>query len=97
VSALLLVSCVVLFVVPLFFVAHSVYKDGVIGRASLLAISFTSAGILMEAALGTAFYVPSIFVILITAFAVFTVWHLARFHIRVLKKQSWSNEAKLER
>jgi hypothetical protein len=74
-------------VVPLYFVVNSVYQDGVFGRASLLSISFFSAGILGEAAVGIAFSVPPIFVLLITAFAVFLVWHLFRFNARVLKKE----------
>ena len=92
-KALLLLDCIVLFVVPLVFVTHSVYKDGVFGRGSLLGISFLSAGVLGESNIGVAFYVPPIFVLLITAFAVFLCWHLFRFHTRVLKKQSWSSEA----
>jgi hypothetical protein len=83
---LLVISCSVLFVVPLYFVIHSVYKDGVFGRASLLSISFFSAGILGEAAVGTGFYAPPIFVLLISSFAVFLVWHLFRFNARVLNE-----------
>jgi hypothetical protein len=85
---LFLVSCSILFIVPLYFVANSVYKDGIFGRASLLGISFCSAGILGEAAVGTPFYVPSIVVLLVTFFAVFSCWHLLRFHARVVKKES---------
>ena len=84
---LLLLSCFVLFVVPLYFVLHSIYNDGVFGRAGLLGISFCSAGILLEAAFGVGFYVPPIVVLLIASFAVFTCWHCFRFHFRVAKKE----------
>lgn len=84
---LLLVSCAILSLVPLYFVLHRVYKDGVFGRGSLLAISFCSIGILGETAFGNGFYVPSIIVLLISAFAVFITWHLVRFECRVVKKE----------
>jgi hypothetical protein len=61
----------------------------VIGRAGLLGVSFCSAGILMEAAVGVAFYVPTILVLLITSFAVFICWHCFRFHFRVAKQGQW--------
>jgi hypothetical protein len=86
-NTILLLDCLVLFVVPIYFVVHGVYKDGVFGRAGLLGMSFCSAGILMEAGLGMGFYVPSIVVLLITSFTVFICWHLARFHLRVVRNE----------
>ena len=86
--ALFLASCAVLFVVPLAFVLHDVYEDGVIGRGALLSISFCAAAFIGEAAFGVAFYMPPPAVALVASFAVFLVWHLFRFHRRVLKKRS---------
>lgn len=84
-NILLVVACSVLFVVPLYFVVNSVYQDGVFGRGSLLGISFFSAAILGDTAVGNGFYVPSVVVLLICAFAVFLSWHLCRFHSRVFR------------
>lgn len=84
-QTIFLVACVVLFLVPPWFVVNSVYQDGVIGRAGLLGISFGAAIFLAEAAFGTPIYAPPLFVWLAAFFAIFMVWHLFRFHRRVLK------------
>jgi hypothetical protein len=89
VTILLVIACSVLFIVPLYFVVNSVYQDGVFGRGSLLGISFCSASILGDTAIGTGFYVPPVIVMLISFFAVFSVWHLVRFHTRVAKREPW--------
>lgn len=81
-----LAACLVLFVVPLWFVWHAVYNDGVVGRAGLLGISFGAAGFIAEAACGARFHMPPLAVWLVTWFAVFLVWHLFRFHSRVVSK-----------
>lgn len=86
VNAIFLVACLVLFVVPLYFVVNSVYQDGVFGRASLLSISFCSAIFIGEAAFGTQIPVHPLVVLLVSSFAVFACWHLGRFHFRVLRK-----------
>jgi len=87
-QVIFLLSCVVLFIVPLMFVLNSVYQDGVVGRASLLAISFGAAAFVGETAFGNGFYVPPIAVWIVAACTVFLVWHLFRFHRRVLKERS---------
>jgi hypothetical protein len=87
VNILLVLACSVLFIVPLYFVVNSVYQDGVFGRGSLLSISFFSASILGDTAIGSGFYVPPPFVLLICAFAVFLSWHLARFELRVIRQR----------
>lgn len=86
-QSLFLVACAVLFVVPLVFVAHRVYRDGVLGRLALLCIAFAAFMFLAEAIAGQPFYVPPLVVLLVVSFAVFMVWHLFRFHCRVLKQR----------
>jgi hypothetical protein len=86
-NILLVIACSVLFVVPLYFVVNSVYQDGVFGRGSLLSISFCSASILGDTAIGTGFYVPPVVVILICAFAVFITWHCFRFEYRIIRQR----------
>jgi hypothetical protein len=86
-QAIFLVACAVLFVVPLVFVVNDVYEDGILGRGSLLAISFASGIYLGEQVFGPGYYMPPLGVVLVSAFAVFLVWHLFRFHRRVLKQK----------
>ena len=81
-----LIACSILFVVPLIFVTHNVYQDGVFGRIGLLGISFSSSLFLMEATVGVQYDILPQTVFLAWAFAVFLVWHLFRFHCRVLRK-----------
>lgn len=77
--------CFVLAVVPFVFVCNKVYKDGVFGRMALLGISFAAACFLVERFwLGVRYEVLPLNVMLICAFTVFLVWHLVRFHARVL-------------
>lgn len=83
-------TCMVLFIVPLIFVYHQVYKDGVVGRGALLGISFIAATWLMDLFIyDDAPLDPSnrgvLFAIMV---AVFMVWHLFRFHRRVLSKKT---------
>ena len=83
-----LVSCAILFLIPVLFVMNDVYDDGLIGRVFLLGISFASATFLMEFAAGDSEYVilPQT-VFLVASFAGFLCWHLFRFHRRVLKHE----------
>ena len=78
-----LVSCVVLFFVPVWFVAHEVYDDGLFGRIGLLGIASAAAMFLLEAWDETAFAVPPKAVLLTASIAWFLVWHMLRFHGRV--------------
>jgi len=83
-------ACVVLFVVPIYFVWNKVYKDGIIGRGSLLAISFTASTFLMQA-IATNFACYEVLpqtIAFVVSFAVFLVWHLFRFHTRIDVQQS---------
>lgn len=82
-------SLTLLALVPLYFVWNRVYKDGVMGRAALLTISFCSWAILLDVTLGEDEdkYTPSrLGVMLVVAFTAFLCWHLWRFHRRVEKR-----------
>lgn len=80
-------SIAVLASVPLYFVWNEVYKDGVIGRIALLGISFFAWSFVIEAVfVGAKYTLLNQTVALVFAFAVFLVWHLWRFHRRVLRK-----------
>lgn len=79
-----LTSCAVLFVVPLIFVWHKVYEDGILGRLALLAMSFASATYLIEKALGVNYNVLPQTSAFFLATAIFISWHLWKFHRRVL-------------
>ena len=83
-SYLFLAICAVLVVVPLFFVSHRVYKDGIAGRAGLLGIAFAAATFLLESLAGTEYEMLPQTVLLSGSFAVFLIWHLFRFHRRVI-------------
>lgn len=84
-NALFVVSCVVLFVVPIIFVTHNVYKDGFFGRVGLLGVAFSSATYLGEWLTGTVYEILPQTVMMVASFAVFLCWHLLRFHRRVLR------------
>lgn len=87
--AIFWLSVMVMATVPLFFVMHRVYKDGIVGRSALLGISFFSTLYLLDASIGRRQYdVSWIGVGLATSVAAFLVWHLWRFHSRVLRKES---------
>ena len=75
----------VLATVPWYFVFNGVYKDGVFGRCSLGVMSLSAGAILLDAEDGN--YDPSNPVVALSvAWAVFLVWHLARFHYRVERR-----------
>lgn len=82
-----LIACAVLLIVPLYFVLHSVYEDGVCGRIGLLGVSFAAATYLLEYFDGEEFEVMPQTVLIVSAFAVFLTWHLFRFHRRVVCKR----------
>lgn len=85
---LFIIAVAVLFVVPPIFVWHRVYDDGVFGRLGLSGISFFAFVILAEAILGRQVYQTSGEVAgLVAGFAVFLVWHLVRFHMRVVLRR----------
>lgn len=89
-SAAFLIACGVLFVVPISFVVHKVYDDGLVGRIGLLGVSFSAALFLLHALAGALddkvekLPVPPGMVLMACCFAIFLVWHLFRFHRRVL-------------
>lgn len=88
--------CAVLFVVPLVFVSHRVYQDGVFGRIGLCGISFSAATFLLEWLWNDVEYeLMGQTVALALSFTVFLVWHLFRFHCRVVRsgKMAAANDA----
>lgn len=83
-----IVAVAVLFVVPPIFVWNRVYDDGVFGRLGLSGISFFAFVILIEAIIGRQVYTTSGEVAgMVAGFAIFLVWHLVRFHLRVVKRR----------
>lgn len=88
-SSLFILACLTLGTVPGFFIWNRVYKDGVFGRASLGGVMFFSWTFLLEAAFGEGEYDLSMQTEgMVICFAVFLVWHLGRFHARVLKREA---------
>ncbi len=81
-------ACAVLFIVPLYFVMHSVYDDGLIGRVGLLGISFSAATFLLEFADGQEYDMLPQTVFMAVMFAWFLCWHLFRFERRVLVRKA---------
>ncbi len=79
------IACIVLFVVPPLFVWHQVYQDGLFGRLGLLGISFFAFLVLGETVGGESYGTSPEVALLVASFALFLVWHLFRFHSRVLK------------
>ena len=72
--------------VPLYFVYHKIYDDGVWGRLGLLGISFASCALLFDTVLGpdsAKYDPPAMMVMLHVCLAIFLIWHLARFHRRL--------------
>lgn len=92
-TSLLFVALLFLFVVPLVFIWHDVYDDGVFGRISLggvVLMSFISMVLILD---GHKICDPSEATLplalawLTIAYSVFITWHLFRFHRRVLHAQ----------
>lgn len=86
------VSLLTLLMVPLWFIWHKVYKDGLFGRLSLCGISLGASVFLLSMfADGYDYEVLPETVFLTTSFAVFLVWHLARFEYRVIRNKKAEN------
>ena len=77
-----LAACAVLFIVPIVFVWNDVYEDGFFGRIGLIGISFSS--MVFGLKIIERGYVWPESEILLVSFAIFLMWHLCRFHRRVL-------------
>lgn len=93
---LFLCSVAVLFIVPVTFVWNKVYDDGFIGRLALIGISFSSFIFALKIfSIGVDHPWPEAMLMMIS-FAVFLVWHLFRFHRRVLMNKD-AEEGKIER
>lgn len=84
-EAILVMSCVLLALIPPIFVWHKVYDDGLLGRIGLLGVSFCAGVVVMQEMLGVRYRVDPEIALLTMAFMVFLVWHLFRFHSRVLR------------
>ena len=82
-----IISCAILFIIPLIFVTNSVYEDGIVWRIFLLGIAFGSATFILEVIAGTTYELMAQTVFLVAMFAGFLCWHLFRFHSRVLKQK----------
>src|SRR5690242_1392051 len=87
-------TCTVLATVPMYFIFHRVYKDGLIGKLGLMGISLTAWSYIFDlASLERDYpYLSNRQLMWVFMFAVFLVWHLFRFHRRVLTKSSYSPE-----
>jgi len=95
-SYLFLASVAILFIVPVTFVWNKVYDDGFIGRLALIGISFSSFIFALKIfSRGMNHPWPET-MLMMTSFAVFLVWHLFRFHRRVLMSKD-AEEGKVER
>ncbi len=88
-----LFACAVLLIVPLIFVVNEVYEDGLFGRIGLLGISFSAATFLLSYADGQDYVLLPQTVFMACSFAIFILWHLLRFHLRVLRKQKQNDSA----
>lgn len=84
-EVIFIVACIVLFVVPVIFVYHRVYDDGFFGRLGLLGLASMAFIVLLETAFGGGYGIAAEVALLVASFAVFMVWHLVRFHRRVLR------------
>lgn len=90
VSVLFGIVCMALVVIPVVFIFHNVYEDGLIGRLGLAGVAFFSAVHLMAWFDHGDFPdfpfwdVVPLFVLQTAFFAVFLIWHLVRFHRRVV-------------
>lgn len=86
-EGIFIVACVVLFIVPVIFVYHRVYDDGFFGRLGLVGLASMSAIVLLETAFGDGYGISAEVSLLVASFALFMVWHLWRFHRRVVTKR----------
>lgn len=84
-SWIFLAACAVLVTVPMYFIVHRVYQDGIVGRIALSLIAFAAATFFLDMIDGTEWEILPQIALMTAAFAAFLVWHLWRFHRRVLK------------
>ena len=79
-------SSVVLVLVPLYFIGHRVYRDGVFGRIGLAGISASAGLTWNEIVFGGADYMSLLFFVTMffVSVAIFIGWHLLRWHRRVV-------------
>ena len=89
-------SSLVSLVVAYVFISHSVYDDGLIGRIGLAGIGGTSALVVMQAVFGQGLIIQPVVALQAGAFAGFLVWHLTRFHSRILKQRKADPEKTAE-
>jgi len=85
-TILLGVCAIVLLTVPMYFIWNAVYKDGVLGRLSLSGVSLSAFVVLTDILDGSEYEMAPSMMLMVLAFTVFLVWHLWRFHRRVLKR-----------
>jgi uncharacterized membrane protein len=76
----------ILAVIPWFFIINKVYADGVIGRAFLGSISVFALGLGMQIKQGWIVGILPETSLLIASLTGFLIWHLWRFHRRVLRR-----------
>lgn len=93
-SVVFAVICAALVGIPLAFIFHNVYEDGLIGRIGLSGVSGTSAVFLLvwfdhyEWPLFPFWNMVPLFVVQSAFYALFLIWHLFRFHRRVLRRSA---------
>jgi hypothetical protein len=94
---ILLAACIPLMLVPPLFIHNNVYQDGVIGRAGLVGISFSAACLwIFHMFAEEDARVPIQLISMLAAFfALFLVWHLFRFHSRVLRERNGTVEPRV--
>jgi hypothetical protein len=85
---LLLAACIPLVIVPPLFIYNNVYKDGIVGRLGLVCISVSAAFVWLNHifAENDTNFPLALLAMLAASFAVFLVWHLFRFHSRVVRQ-----------
>lgn len=86
---MIFMACMVaLVIVPMIFVWHRIYEDGVFGRIGLSGIAFSASTYLLEWLWADSEYEMSWqLVLLVISFTLFLCWHLIRFHLRVVLKR----------
>ena len=83
-TAIFMICCAILTIVPVVFVVNKVYQDGLIGRMGLLGISFFAATFLLEFLAGAEYEMLWQSTFLVLSFTVFLCWHLFRFEMRCM-------------
>ena len=89
-------SSVVSLMVAYVFISHAVYDDGLVGRIGLAGIGSTSALVVIQAVFGAGLIIQPVVALQAAAFSAFMVWHLFRFHRRVLMQKKIDPEATAE-